>query len=390
MGVATVAYLDHAHPLTAMALPAFVASAVDSWAAFYGDHQLVSVDASAYLHLAGLVVGGGTALAADRQRAAGGPLRAEARAASVAALDAVAPRRRAGARRRGDAPGVLMTRVRPRHVRRARALYWSKMGLVGLLLLNGARPPRRRARASPASGRRVAVAGPHLGGEPGAVAGDPLRRCLADGGGVRRRRVNGRCETRIGGVRRAARARVRRTDVAPPRARDRSRPRRWRRWPASCCGPGRPAALPVVEATGAQAGPDERSYPLPAADGVTIDRDGAGDPRALPAEGATPSPSPARTRTRRCAGASGTCASSARGTSPSTSRTAPSSRAARPATWTASRSGKRRGQRGRGLEPPLPLRPAEGGVGGGLRGRLTEARLPGPAAGVPRTTRISA
>jgi Rieske Fe-S protein len=31
--------------------------------------------------------------------------------------------------------------------------------------------------------------------------------------------------------------------------------------------------VPVVGATGTQTGPDERSYPLPAADGVTIDRD---------------------------------------------------------------------------------------------------------------------
>ena len=33
------------------------------------------------------------------------------------------------------------------------------------------------------------------------------------------------------------------------------------------------AALPVTEATGASAQADERTYPLPAADGVTIDRD---------------------------------------------------------------------------------------------------------------------
>ena len=32
-------------------------------------------------------------------------------------------------------------------------------------------------------------------------------------------------------------------------------------------------AVPVVEATGTQTGPDEHSFPLPAADGVTIDRD---------------------------------------------------------------------------------------------------------------------
>jgi len=37
--------------------------------------------------------------------------------------------------------------------------------------------------------------------------------------------------------------------------------------------PGSAAALPVVAATGTQTGPDEHSYPLPAADGVTIDRD---------------------------------------------------------------------------------------------------------------------
>jgi Rieske Fe-S protein len=33
------------------------------------------------------------------------------------------------------------------------------------------------------------------------------------------------------------------------------------------------AALPVIEATGTQTGPAEHTYPLPAADGVTIDRD---------------------------------------------------------------------------------------------------------------------
>ena len=37
--------------------------------------------------------------------------------------------------------------------------------------------------------------------------------------------------------------------------------------------PGTAAALPVFEVTGTQTGPDEHAYPLPAADGVTIDRD---------------------------------------------------------------------------------------------------------------------
>jgi Rieske Fe-S protein len=33
------------------------------------------------------------------------------------------------------------------------------------------------------------------------------------------------------------------------------------------------AAVPVMEGSGAQIGPDEHSYPMPPADGVTIDRD---------------------------------------------------------------------------------------------------------------------
>jgi Rieske Fe-S protein len=37
--------------------------------------------------------------------------------------------------------------------------------------------------------------------------------------------------------------------------------------------PGTAAALSVVEAAGTPAGPDERAYPLPAGDGVTIDRE---------------------------------------------------------------------------------------------------------------------
>ena len=38
-------------------------------------------------------------------------------------------------------------------------------------------------------------------------------------------------------------------------------------WPATA------AAVPVLEGGGTQSGPSEYSYPLPAADGVTIDRD---------------------------------------------------------------------------------------------------------------------
>src|SRR6186713_2574885 len=49
-----------------MAIPAVVATALESWSDFYGHHQVVSVTVR-YLHLAGILVGGGTALVADRR-----------------------------------------------------------------------------------------------------------------------------------------------------------------------------------------------------------------------------------------------------------------------------------------------------------------------------------
>ena len=117
-----------------MALPAFLSPAVQSWADFYGHHQLVSVSVR-YLHLAGLVVGGGTALAADRQILKALRSGGEARSGIVAALDAshrvVVP-----ALAVMVATGLLMTASDTETFFGSR-LYWSKMGLVGLLLLNG-------------------------------------------------------------------------------------------------------------------------------------------------------------------------------------------------------------------------------------------------------------
>jgi hypothetical protein len=115
-------------------LPASLASAVESWAALYDHHQLVSVGVR-YLHLAALIVGGGTALATDRQliaAARSGPrpptgallvLSASHRVV-VPALAVVV------------ATGLLMTATDTDTFLGSR-LYWSKMGLVGLLLLNG-------------------------------------------------------------------------------------------------------------------------------------------------------------------------------------------------------------------------------------------------------------
>lgn len=117
-----------------MHLPALLATAVDSWASFYDGHRAVSVTVR-YLHLLGLLVGGGTALAADRailKSSRSGP---EQRAGLVDALRAshrvVVP-----ALVVVVTTGALMT-LADTETFFASRLYWSKLGLVALLLLNG-------------------------------------------------------------------------------------------------------------------------------------------------------------------------------------------------------------------------------------------------------------
>jgi hypothetical protein len=117
-----------------MALPAFISSAIDSWAAVYDAHRMLSVTVR-YLHLAGLVVGGGTALAADRRilRTAGSA--PAERATTVAAIRAshrvVVP-----ALVLVVASGALLMASDLRTFLGSR-LFWSKMSFVALLLANG-------------------------------------------------------------------------------------------------------------------------------------------------------------------------------------------------------------------------------------------------------------
>jgi hypothetical protein len=117
-----------------MTLPASLASAIESWAALYDKHHVVSVTVR-YLHLVGLMTGGGTALAADRQvlkALRAGPTE---RAAVAAALHdshrVVVP-----ALALVVATGALMTAADSATFFALR-LYWSKLGLVLLLVLNG-------------------------------------------------------------------------------------------------------------------------------------------------------------------------------------------------------------------------------------------------------------
>jgi hypothetical protein len=133
-----------------MALPAFLTSAVAGWASYYGDHRMVSVTVR-WLHLGALILGGGTALLADRRVLAGIRAGGPAREASLAELDGS---------HRVVVPslalvvltGLLMTASDTATFLSSR-LYWMKLGLVALLLLNGtgllaAERAAKRGRAS--------------------------------------------------------------------------------------------------------------------------------------------------------------------------------------------------------------------------------------------------
>jgi hypothetical protein len=106
------------------------------WAVYYSDHQIASLTVR-YLHLAALLIGGGTALAIDRQ-VLGSARRGAAgrRTAALAALrgshTVVVP-----ALAVVVATGVLMTLADLSTFVDSR-LFWAKMVLVGLLFANGA------------------------------------------------------------------------------------------------------------------------------------------------------------------------------------------------------------------------------------------------------------
>jgi uncharacterized membrane-anchored protein len=104
------------------------------WSSYYGDHQWVSVTIR-FLHLAGLILGGGTALFADRQvwsARKGGPGERQAVIATLnrAHLHVVSWILIVGS------TGLLMTAADTATFLPSR-LYWSKIVLVGILVANG-------------------------------------------------------------------------------------------------------------------------------------------------------------------------------------------------------------------------------------------------------------
>jgi len=116
-----------------MTSPAVVSGALTWWAALYADHHAVSV-AVRFFHLAGLLFGGGTALLADRHLLEGHK-DAAARQAALAL---------AGRSHRIVVPalavmavtGMLMAAADLETFLNSR-LFWTKMGVVALLLANG-------------------------------------------------------------------------------------------------------------------------------------------------------------------------------------------------------------------------------------------------------------
>ena len=108
---------------------------IKAWASFYGNHALVSTSIT-YLHLAGLVVGGGAAVTTDRQILRAwhrGGARRPATLLDVAAVHAFV----VGGLVVTVMTGTLML-FADFDTFRASPLFWLKMAGVTLLLANGA------------------------------------------------------------------------------------------------------------------------------------------------------------------------------------------------------------------------------------------------------------
>jgi hypothetical protein len=133
--------------------PEFLIHASEGWSRLYSDSKVISTGVM-YVHLAGLLLGGGAAVAADREtlKAAGeaDPVRADhlvflgtVHAIAITGLAMLA------------VSGVLMLLADLETFWSARA-FWIKMSLVALLLANGAvmQQAERLARTLPAKAWR--------------------------------------------------------------------------------------------------------------------------------------------------------------------------------------------------------------------------------------------
>jgi hypothetical protein len=131
---------------------ATLSQALATWNSYYGNHQALSVTIR-YLHLAALLVGGGTALALDREIFGLRRSAPQMRAATIARLNS-AHALVIGSLAFIVASGLLMAAADV-ETYLVSPTFWIKMALVAILLVNGA--VLARAGRSAAGGRRLAV-----------------------------------------------------------------------------------------------------------------------------------------------------------------------------------------------------------------------------------------
>ena len=118
-----------------MHVPAALSNAVAWWAAAYGDHRLLSVSIR-FLHIVSLVIGGGTAILTDRAILRGARGGADERASALAVLHR-SHRTVVPALVVVVASGVLLSTADVSTFF-ASPIYWVKLALVAVLLINGA------------------------------------------------------------------------------------------------------------------------------------------------------------------------------------------------------------------------------------------------------------
>jgi hypothetical protein len=116
-------------------LAATLADIFSPWSSYYADHRIVSV-AIRFLHLAGLLIGGGAALVVDRQVLRAWSAASADRESVLATLHA-SHRTVVSCLVLVGLTGALMTASDIETFLLSRA-YWMKMSAVGLLFLNGA------------------------------------------------------------------------------------------------------------------------------------------------------------------------------------------------------------------------------------------------------------
>ncbi len=129
-----------------MAVPAALVQLVQPWASLYNDSKVLSSGVM-FAHLSGLLLGGGGAVAADRDTIRTSRTSEEEQRAHLADLRAV---------HRIVLTGLIVSFVSGLLMLAAdiealagSAAFWIKMGLIGLLLVNGTAMVRAERRVAP-------------------------------------------------------------------------------------------------------------------------------------------------------------------------------------------------------------------------------------------------